>query len=1566
MKSVKKRIVSILMCVCILLGMIVQGGGFELFALSLNRAIIGTTETQYKNNASAELGTEDNPLTILEIVPVHNAAQIGYFIPGCEPIDLSAVSEADVQGIIEQSTLKSIYSSETENEYSFYDLLPAESNIQEKLGGNYETRTDLKYSAYSAYEQWKSAYNADYSVKGYYEAAEKGNFTQDGDSYKYTPGSGTHNWVTSDSAPEGYTLTKRTGDDGLLVMCTHRKLVNNDEFIAKVFDEESARDGKNGYHSQVIVMTSAEVQEDLEKNGDKSVLQVADMICIHDARADESQGALMHLYNSYALEGAAEEDDLSVMHFWDSDKKTGETLDLSYDVTMAIMQRMASTQAPALVVDKVALAAGNADFSEGKEYNDLNCYKLLLMALQYDVTYFWNTFGSYLEAKKVDGSEKIIYTKAATKEEQLYWDRDTFKYSPSGEDISGKKQVVNVNSGEEDVLPKIFAYDGTMAMLQSFLSDTESVYYPSDQSKNIVVEDAFSFNGKDYEKDGLTYWEILKYIFGKRVNIPKLRVLEIQPCSDFIYGNDSYKTESGGDWKSYYEGLFKGYNPATDEESWVLDDDLIDVTTMPTWEFNGSTGRYDYTEVDESTGDLAILTPASSDDLVAKYDMIIIGSNQNKSNGLNGYNDTALGHLIYTAVGDLVKYYSESDFPFNYSSNATKQQKTAHQIQEDEYRYSSNDFTLKKTLELQDFLRAGKPIVVDGKLFTSKSNKTVDTTKVDSSSKIYDLLTWKDSSELKANENLLVYGAYSTGKVKSMITKNQCKLVFYDDEERYPLDYGYTEASSTYDGVTVKSAIGNEYYQQKNEEGKAILTYHFYVAGVAGEQYRLYLHIDLDGDGVYRGSLKEYSEIANMSAATGETYSYDNLETALSMKIYKAENGKRTYMGKSDSYTLEPYQEYYATYELSDDQLGIVPWKLEVNAVSNEYQRSSAINYTAFAMTEEPGVVNVLQMCLPSDMGPNDSYGNADSESVTYFTSKCVDLGSSDCWNSVSSVKYYGNARHYYNPDYDYTTSNYSSVTTKNKGGNTARKFEAFLEPVNEFNVNIQFMRIREWVELFADGAVDKNGKKLTLEQRTENWKSFLAQYDMIILGFVDGNCFTSNEVFVQGFKDFAAQGKGIILSHDTVASANFLYEPGGWFYRAYNDYSPWIRTFSGQRCAYYHYNEETGLYEKYYTEQYSQGKNLYDMQELAAKVQSLTYQNTKGQYYQFTEAIDSDVVDEKFYGTYTMENLDNANQLYARRPNRNYKSDRVTASNNGNASESGWPSQTAMTQNIRLTNNGQITSYPYQLDEYLQVLSTHTQNYRLDMEYNEGGDVNVWYSLTDTKDPNAKINWASKDVDLYSGRSQDAQNSFFIYNKGNITYTGLGHVGCNNVMPDDEVKLFINTMISAYRQPETSPYVEIDNASSVAADGSSLLYVDYDDSGSILDQSIVERNGQKMIRVEFSVHGRNSGSQIDDKKNYLTIVKDDEEEATNLLDICEAASDIALTSDEEKKYLVQASEEGVPYVLYVPYDEVESEGSVSVEFTTYSVYTRSGRKLVTPEKKTEVTVMLLPLFDLN
>ena len=1629
MKSRTKKITAIVVCICVLLGFVIQGGGIRALATALNQAIRGSeienTSNYYKTNIKARLGTEENPFIILEIVPTEDQALWGYYIPDCEPVDMKKAQMLYSRYNIKKPLVDQnpIFSAEATEEFGFYDQIPEGDFVLDGPSqdlanqGNWITLKDIypdcgnrgfdleHSSSDQNFGQWQIKTNKDkagnpyLTEQGIYKEAKDGQhgyFTlKDNGEYVYDP-NGTYIWVPKNKiSSEDSSQTLVTRKDEYVFRRRYLKMTNNDQIIQKMYNANSS-----SFTTKVVTVTPAQLQTTMDSDGKFPLIEEADLISIHNL---QEYADLIKIY--HRMHGTDESNAKAT--FFNAAEG-----DLTYDVTMALVNRMATNRPASMVIQKPLV--WNCEPKDGIKTEQSNFHKLLIMLLQYQPKKFLQIFGNYLTKENINGYDKVVYRPGYASGSITEFTNTTFASSPTNQNqkMYSEMRYLNINSGGTDLVDHIMTTQGD-PIVSELLNDGKNIGYttfdpnnPNGDWSNNTTSEGFEYFGKK-PGDKLSLLEGLEFILQPQQYTPKLRVLEIQPCDQFIYKQDS-------NWEEYYQKLFPWYKPSTDVEGgWLNDPDFIEVTTMPTWEFIGSVGRYDYKAKDKE-GNIRPLTSDSSDDLLAKYDLIIIGSKQDPSNGgkvkganLFGYNNYTNAHagtnitlgsgnpesggwqLIYTSVGGAL---------WNGTMDAT-QGNGSNDKNPSEYmdmHYSGNDITLKKMHELQDFLRAGKPVVVDEKLYASDGS--IDTKKVDKNSKVYDLLTWVDNEvvtsldedgkeihkERHAEENIFRHDQIQSARMKKLINGNLCRLTFVDDEDAYPVAYEYT--SETKNGVT--GVIKDEIYQGKDADGRAILIYHFYVAGTSMNGYRAYLNIDVDGDGVFSGSQKEISKVDNMNNAMKREYPYDTSEAPMALKFYgtKSEMRRDIQLGTSDTYVLQPYTPYYAVVNIPKERQGIIPWKLEVQEVQNNYLRSSAVGYTA-VLNEDKDNINVLQMNLDGNMGSGKDYikgdrwsGTGHSGNFSTFTRESIVVNNNETYEQFD-------ARRIENEGLPVTDNRiYNELTYNQK--KTVQKFETYLAPVKEFDVNIQFMYNNDWKKLFYTSQTDENSA--AYQKKLEDWKDFLSHYDMVVFGFIDQSSFTSNKVYVEGIKDFIAQGKGVILSHDTVTGSQMLTYDSQMLKDTYGDYATWLRTTAGQRRSYYN-KQSDGSYKKSYNNTKVNGQNY-----TTTSSSNVNHSYWKKFYRKLSQKIDGDTVDKEFYGTWVNEWMDNSTQLSIRTlrihgNGNNYAKDRVPKAQ-GALNSSGWGNQNAWsTAFVKLTNNGQITTYPYTLDPVIEVLMTHTQNYQLDLEFMEFGDVNVWFNLTDRNDDEARAhyggidkmpNTSNKSVNVYSARDQDCRNSFYIYNKGNITYTGSGHGkidggATNGLMTDEEVQLFVNTMIAAYRPPDSKPYVDVDNADTISSDNENLIYVDFDGSNEnvAVDGRLETVNGEEMVRVEISIHDIKSAmaSNIKGKQYYLNVKSADEAGTPisyPLYDKNGKDGQLLSRNDSGKAegwYNVDAKdEEGIPYVFYVPYKEVRDNNSVSVVFETYATYTKGGKPIKTSVQKTKATVMILPLFDLS
>ncbi len=370
----------------------------------------------------------------------------------------------------------------------------------------------------------------------------------------------------------------------------------------------------------------------------------------------------------------------------------------------------------------------------------------------------------------------------------------------------------------------------------------------------------------------------------------------------------------------------------------------------------------------------------------------------------------------------------------------------------------------------------------------------------------------------------------------------------------------------------------------------------------------------------------------------------------------------------------------------------------------------------------------------------------------------------------------------------------------------TDDRFQRYLQSVAEYKVNITCMTNQQFLAKFTVGHYD----------------DFLEDYDMLILGFRDCCSYTNNPAAHQEIKDFINQGKSIIFSHDVI----------------------WDKDAGTER----HYNAELRKILSQDRYNFDVGKKNSDQKE-----QSIYYNDTSNTMQRIPMQIYASGINysDSSYDKYWKFYTDNSNKLvWSSDPADTNNSQKVYKDRNSTNYTTGWE-----TTRISVANKGQITQYPFLIGDTIQVATTHFQYYQLDLEQE---DMVVWYNLSDNQ---SKLMGGTNNG-FYSSRENDSRNNYYIYNKGNITYTGLGH---RNNLTNDEIKLFINTMISSYRAGFAQPRIVVTNEDVyTAGTGEQFLFISSDtDSVDVQDASVVKT-------VRFRVE-EDSVVNTSDRKYYVS-----------------------------------------------------------------------------------------------
>ena len=167
-------------------------------------------------------------------------------------------------------------------------------------------------------------------------------------------------------------------------------------------------------------------------------------------------------------------------------------------------------------------------------------------------------------------------------------------------------------------------------------------------------------------------------------------------------------------------------------------------------------------------------------------------------------------------------------------------------------------------------------------------------------------------------------------------------------------------------------------------------------------------------------------------------------------------------------------------------------------------------------------------------------------------------------------------------------------------------------------------------------------------------------------------------------------------------------------------------------------------------------------------------------------------------------------------------------------AEDDKYKSETRLCTVATQTNEGQIVSYPYQIGrdssltgkKYMELSYSDCPAIQLNTE---DDDVVVWFTLFN-KDTNC------------ANIVNDVTNNYYIYNKKNVTYSGIGT--CQGVISDDECKLFVNTMVAAYRATAQATEPVVTNRDKSAEENKDCLYVDFDASVRTTDSEATQPIG--------------------------------------------------------------------------------------------------------------------------
>lgn len=363
------------------------------------------------------------------------------------------------------------------------------------------------------------------------------------------------------------------------------------------------------------------------------------------------------------------------------------------------------------------------------------------------------------------------------------------------------------------------------------------------------------------------------------------------------------------------------------------------------------------------------------------YDMIYMGlvcDNNNKDeNGNTVYNDSDMNGLIYTNVGDVAvvdpsNYKNghagllENDYTHN-GIERTALDKTLTPLSDgnekytqaiNTYRYSGNDLTEKKKEQLENYVKAGYPLVLGTGIirFPQQADKRkVNDNYIDNCSVIYEF--FKDVMNKENVFNVNSENNVSAGFVNSLAVEKP--RIVLKQMDKVKLD-GKLENNTEFDEVKDNKLIFE--FTVNNDGGVD-----------PNAQFELSLLLDINSDG-------KFSETQEKIAAND-------------MKLYR--DGQLVEPTKADDQSYDYYiqagtMNYKLEYELPNGYVGVIPWKLKVSQATNEFRYDSKSGYFYRKNTVEKEKIKILQ--IDTERTTTSTFNMADNKTFKDLLSKVDDF----------------------------------------------------------------------------------------------------------------------------------------------------------------------------------------------------------------------------------------------------------------------------------------------------------------------------------------------------------------------------------------------------------------------------------------------------------------------------------------------------------------------------------------------------------------------------------------------
>lgn len=704
------------------------------------------------------------------------------------------------------------------------------------------------------------------------------------------------------------------------------------------------------------------------------------------------------------------------------------------------------------------------------------------------------------------------------------------------------------------------------------------------------------------------------------------------------------------------------------------------------------------------------------------YDMIYMGlvaDNLNYRDGHTVYNDWNMDGLKYSNVGDIVvidpnyrvNYWNYDmlrnghagllDTDYINNGEALNTQITSrgngnnadYLTAPNTYRGSGNDITKQKVSELEDYIKAGFPVVFSDGFFSkdSKYESGINEDYIDNCSNIFNFLKYakgKDNVLEVDNNGNLKNKSNEPAELVTYLTTEKPEILLKEQEKVKDTDY--VEISNNQ--ITLEFSINNA----GGADSKASFNAQLFLDSNSDGEF------STTNEGIAANKIKLYCDGTIVNPVMGD-------------------DGKYMYSLNAGNYN------YKLVYDLPNGFVGVMPWQLRVSQATNSYRYDQKSGYVYVKNSKgSPTKVKILQI----------------------------------------------NSHLKHNQDFK---GNFDMQTQKN--GNT--KFHELLNKVKDFDLDIETVYYDDVNKM--DEVCNK-----------------LQTYDMLVIGFGDCYDIDNTNKHLDKIKAYIQSGKPVLFAHDTTSYCNNKNDTtynNVWGYK----FNSIIRDTVGL--------DRYGILSNEYLKK---GNTLKSTDSDFTKAVETAEKNNTDIAYE--PKSDNSVIVRQNQG-FTYVDLNN---FQWKDDGNNHGEYRLYSGLNNYESNEDVEAKTNKAVKV---NSGQITTYPFKIDDEINIATTHKQYYQLDMNQDADGDgesdIVVWYTLSGHG--------------VYDQSPKDVRNNYYIYTMGNVTYSGVGHSDFSN--NEDELKLYINTMIAAYSASVHEPSIYLKENADTDSNDITTLYATIDDA---------------------------------------------------------------------------------------------------------------------------------------